>query len=51
MVIGLSGVIQSVIMRAHKQYRIDDREAGVRFVNHEYDYRQNLANRTISVDF
>ena len=33
---GLSGV-RSVIIRVIT--KLDDREAGVRFVNHEYDYR------------
>ena len=36
MVMGPSGV----------QSKSDDREAGARFVNHDYDYRQNWTTRS-----
>ena len=36
--------IQSVIIRVIT--KSDDREAGVRFVYHEYDYRQNWTTRS-----
>ena len=35
--------IRSVIIRVIT--KLDDRAAGVRFVNHEYDYRPNLIGR------
>ena len=37
--------IQSVIIRVIT--KSDDRAAGVRFVNHEYDYRPNLTTRSL----
>ena len=40
MVIGLSGVLLQVINKIGRP-----REAGVRFVNHEYDYRLNWTTR------
>ena len=36
--------IRSVIIRVIT--KSDDRAAGVRFVNHEYDYRPNLMTRS-----
>ena len=36
--------IRSVIIRV--MTKSDDREAGVRFVNHEYDYRPNWTTRS-----
>ena len=44
MVIGPSGVQFGVIIRVIN--KIGDREAGVQFVSHEYDYRPNLATRS-----
>ena len=35
--------IRSVIIRVIN--KSDDREAGIRFVNHEYDYRENWTTR------
>ena len=45
MVIGLSGV-QFGLQSYESLTKSDDREAGVRFVNHEYDYRQNWTTRS-----
>ena len=43
LVIGLSGV---QFVQYECLTKSDDREAGVRFVNHEYDYRQNWTTRS-----
>ena len=37
--------IRSVIIRVIT--KLDDRAAGVRFVNHEYDYRPNWMTRSL----
>ena len=44
MILGIGwSPIRSVIIRVTK---LDDREAGVQFVNHEYDYRKNWTARS-----
>ena len=41
--------IRSVIIRVIT--KSDDRAAGVRFVNHEYDYRPNWTTRSLITNF
>ena len=45
MVIGQSGV-QFGLYSYERLAKSDDREAGVRFVNHECDYRRNWTTRS-----